>query len=103
MPNETFSRRHDALPSFWNWISADVDGASMAQSMAGADQMHHAPPDAVQSACSPELDEGEEEHRETILKARGAAVKPQDCNRVAIARRAKRSRNSRTGATAKHT
>jgi hypothetical protein len=41
MPNETFSRRHDVLPSFMNWICRCPQRANEL-SMSDAEQMAHA-------------------------------------------------------------
>src|SRR5262245_7064954 len=60
-PNDTFSRRHDVLPSFSIWV-CKCRRASVAVDV-DADWMDHALPDAGPSAGRPELDEGEE-HRE---------------------------------------
>jgi hypothetical protein len=49
MPNETFSRRHDVLPSFMNWICGCRQRANEL-SRSDAEQMDHASPDAASSA-----------------------------------------------------
>ena len=69
MPNETFSRRHDVLPSFLDWICNIDSGVNAIDVKRG--QIDHAQPDVTGPQCRPELDEGKR-HRDPIVRLRGA-------------------------------
>ena len=70
MPNETFSRRHDDLPSFLNWICTIDTGMNPVIDVKRG-QIDHAQPDVAGPQCRPELDEGKQ-HRDPIVRLRNA-------------------------------